>query len=746
MHRTWRNGCGIAAVAAVVALGTSGVAKGSGVASAATSAPISLRQVWSRTLPDTGHPIAESSPTTATLSSAGPDVLVGDRSEQIYAFELNTTNPGGVLAPGWPASVGAPVDSSPSSLGSNVFVGVGDGFSVNSGTPGGYESLAANGTRRWFQTVSTLPSPSANAPIQSSLAVGVLQGVVSVVGGALGQLEDALNTGSGLPLPGWPYFTADDVFSSPAVADLYRNDANEIIEGGDSTAGVAEGVTYTNGGHVRVLSPSGTLLCEYNTNQTVESSPAVGQFLSGGAVGIAIGTGFEYSLSESNTNQVLGLTSGCGLAWASTLDGTTESSPALADALGNGQLQVAEGTDIGHQLNAGSVWLLDGATGRAFWHVPALGAVIGGISTVDLGGGHQDLVVGTTGGLEILDGQNGHVLAENTSMALQNVPLVTHDADGTVGITIAGYNGLNQGVVTHFEIPGSNGSLVGEAGSWSMFHHDAQLTGDAGTPPPIVAVPCKRPLSAPRGYWLAASDGGIFTFGNLPFCGSTGNIILNRPVVGMAAAGDAGGYWLVASDGGIFAFGDARFFGSTGNIILNRPAVGMAPTPDGKGYWLVASDGGIFTFGDARFFGSTGNVRLNQPVVGMAPTPDGKGYWLVASDGGIFAFGDARFFGSTGNVRLNQPVVGMAPTPDGGGYWLAASDGGIFAFGDARFYGSTGAVHLSQPVVGMAPAPHGAGYWLVASDGGVFAFGQAPFLGSTGGIHLTRPVVGMAGF
>ena len=78
------------------------------------------------------------------------------------------------------------------------------------------------------------------------------------------------------------------------------------------------------------------------------------------------------------------------------------------------------------------------------------------------------------------------------------------------------------------------------------------------------------------------------------------------------------GYWLVASDGGIFAFGDAKFYGSTGNIELNQPITGMAPTPTGNGYWLTASDGGVFTFGDAAFFGSTGLLRLSKPVVGMA--------------------------------------------------------------------------------------------------------------------------------
>jgi predicted lipoprotein with Yx(FWY)xxD motif len=78
------------------------------------------------------------------------------------------------------------------------------------------------------------------------------------------------------------------------------------------------------------------------------------------------------------------------------------------------------------------------------------------------------------------------------------------------------------------------------------------------------------------------------------------------------------GYRLVASDGGIFSFGDAGFFGSTGAMHLNQPIVGIASTPTGKGYWLVASDGGIFSLGDAGFFGSTGAMHLNQPIVGVS--------------------------------------------------------------------------------------------------------------------------------
>jgi len=44
----------------------------------------------------------------------------------------------------------------------------------------------------------------------------------------------------------------------------------------------------------------------------------------------------------------------------------------------------------------------------------------------------------------------------------------------------------------------------------------------------------------------------------------------------MASTPDGKGYWLVASDGGVFSFGDASFYGSMGGKPLNKPVVGMA--------------------------------------------------------------------------------------------------------------------------------------------------------------------------
>ena len=86
--------------------------------------------------------------------------------------------------------------------------------------------------------------------------------------------------------------------------------------------------------------------------------------------------------------------------------------------------------------------------------------------------------------------------------------------------------------------------------------------------------PCNAPANGPNGYLLSGTDGGVFNYGNIPFCGSTGSIHLVKPVVGSALTADGGGYWEVASDGGMFSFGDAGFFGSMGGKPLNQPIVG----------------------------------------------------------------------------------------------------------------------------------------------------------------------------
>ncbi len=343
--------------------------------------------------------------------------------------------------------------------------------------------------------------------------------------------------------------------------------------------------------------------------------------------------------------------------------------------------------------------------------------------------------------------------------AMQSRPLVTvvtpperrQDITGDV-LAIDGVNFLPSAVVT---ISGP-GVTLGPTAFVSDKRLETSLAVAADAPPgrrditvtnrsdggSITCGGCFRVIG--QGYWLVASDGGVFGFGDAKFAGSAGGQPLNKPIVDIAPTPSGQGYWLVSSDGGIFNYGDAAFVGSTGDLNLTKPIVSLAPTPSGRGYWLVASDGGVFGFGDARFYGATSRLTLSKPIVSIVATPSGRGYWLVASDGGIFSFGDARFFGSTGDLALNKPIVDMAPTRTGRGYWLVASDGGIFAYGDATFYGSTGDIGLNKPIVGLTATPKGMGYWMVATDGGIFAFGDAGFFGSSGDVPLNQPIVGLA--
>jgi hypothetical protein len=272
--------------------------------------------------------------------------------------------------------------------------------------------------------------------------------------------------------------------------------------------------------------------------------------------------------------------------------------------------------------------------------------------------------------------------------------------------------------------------------------------GPVGSSGPVGASTAAASTACPYQVALARADGSVSTLGpsgdTCPsrYYGSMAGQPLNQPIVGMASTSDGGGYWLVASDGGIFAFGNAGFYGSMGGQPLNRPIVGMASTPDGGGYWLVASDGGIFAFGNARFSGSMGGVPLNQPVVGMATDGSTGGYWLVAADGGVFAF-DAPFYGSMGGQHLNAPVAFVTGTPDNGGYRMVASDGGVFDFGDARFFGSA-AIAGSSGWEALAPTPDGGGYWLFAGSS-TQAFGDAAAsLAVMAGNTSTATVVGAA--
>jgi putative cell wall-binding protein len=461
-----------------------------GVTVASAGAP-QLQLVWRTQITDgPSGEVALGSPGLATLTG-GPAAVFGDRSGRVYALDLGTGN----ALSGWPKSVGAPVTSTPSVVRApgtgrdTVLVGTGD-----AGDPcaGGYQWLLPNGAQDLVRAVNPSTDtacksnggPSVNG-VEAGISVGTLGGVTGAVAGSLGQETYAMNATTRAVLSGFPWFQADSNFATPAIADVEGGSANQIIEGGASTAGVAYNKRYTNGGHIRILSASGGLICEDTTDESINSSPAVGRFLSGTRIGIVAGTGPTYP-TASQHDQIIAVDAGCHQMWARTLSGTTGyESPALADVLGNGHLQVLVTT------HSGGVYALDGATGATIWQAQLAHDIFGSPVTVALGTGHQDVVVATINGFDVLTGADGSVLLAtvDTTTGYQNAPLVTKDANGTIGITFVGYQ-VTDSVVTHYEIVSSSGANVDSPGAWPQFHHDPQLTGNANAttvtaPPPF---------------------------------------------------------------------------------------------------------------------------------------------------------------------------------------------------------------------------------------------------------------------
>jgi hypothetical protein len=87
----------------------------------------------------------------------------------------------------------------------------------------------------------------------------------------------------------------------------------------------------------------------------------------------------------------------------------------------------------------------------------------------------------------------------------------------------------------------------------------------------------------------------------------------------MATTPDGGGYWLVASDGGVFSFGDAPFLGSVATVglgALNAPVVGITASSDGAGYALATAGGDVIPFGNGVAGGGLGGLRA--PIVGIS--------------------------------------------------------------------------------------------------------------------------------
>jgi hypothetical protein len=136
---------------------------------------------------------------------------------------------------------------------------------------------------------------------------------------------------------------------------------------------------------------------------------------------------------------------------------------------------------------------------------------------------------------------------------------------------------------------------------------------------------------------------------------------LNQPVVAAVTDRTRAGYWLVASDGGMFAYGDAHFYGSTGNLRLNQPIVGMAPPPTtrGTGWWPRRRGLQLRRRRLLRLDRGASPSTSPSWAWPAPPTARATGWWPRTAGSSPSATPPST--GRPAPSPCNQPIVGMAP-------------------------------------------------------------------------------------
>jgi len=364
--------------------------------------------------------------------------------------------------------------------------------------------------------------------------------------------------------------------------------------------------------------------------------------------------------------------------------------------------------------DGGTVYVLNGSNARS----PGRRRPQAGdrsVVTADLGAGYQTSSSDDQRRADLRRQVRCPARHHGLGYAFQNAPLVTDDANGTIGITMAGYGSTNQGAVFHYEVAGSTAPRPTRPAPGDVPPRPA-ADGDAGRR--RRSSTCRVMRRVPRvGFYLTGTTEVSSTSATFrsavrpqhhaqPAGVGIATTTTRRLLAGSARRRDLcvrqcrdlrlaarhrgarhqrrryrghqrrNGYWVVASDGGIFTFGTRRSSARWGPA-PERTHRGMARDPATGGYWEVASDGGIFTF-DAPFLvpwatstepadrrhrcgsgwqwllevpptaGSSPSARAPRSTARPAPSTrqpssalrhaERRGLLLTAADGGVFAF------------------------------------------------------------------------------------------------------------
>ena len=312
-----------------------------------------LRPGWPVTFPGAGT-VRVSQPAVGDLDNDGrKEIVFGTSGRKVYALRAD-----GTVMPGWPVTVSAEVNSSPALADIDgdgfldVVVACGSNFDTSGS--GGLFVFRRDGSLMWSFSPADENGDGRPDGIYGTPAIGDIDGdgQNEIVFGSWDFRVYALRK-DGTLMPGFPpnpsglgHGLRDTIWSSPALADLNQDGKLEIIIGADTHA---EGppVNTPDGGAIHVFRWNGTEQPGFPqyVNQTIMSSPAIGDIEGNGFLDIVVGGGRFYQGAVGRQVYAWRRDGTFVPGWPVTTNGQVSGSPALADLTGDGKLDVIIGDE-----------------------------------------------------------------------------------------------------------------------------------------------------------------------------------------------------------------------------------------------------------------------------------------------------------------------------------------------------------------------------------------------------------------
>jgi hypothetical protein len=688
-----------------------------------------LSQSWATTIhvgPGSGPASAVSGEplggaTIADLFGDGrKQVVVGFMDGSVSVLDGLT----GAELPGWPRFTGGAMHSNPSvadlynnghqevvatSEAGNVYVWNGDG------------SLAAGWPQR------STPPPHTGVGFFGGVAIGDLygDGNKELVAAGWDQHLYAWNS-HGSILPGFPIQVWDTAFDTPTLVDLENRGQLDIVVGFDSTGPPYD--PYPRGGEMWAFRPTGCTSGYANRSgcvipgwpQTFDqvpwSSPAVADMLNNGTMEIVEGTGQNFN---APAGQYVNAWNGSGTrigGWPVATGGRNLASPAVGDLYGNGQREVVEASSDGHLY----AWNGSGAA-LAGWPLQLNAGLIANPTIAPISSSANGVWVMHLATLEAYNAAGQLVWsAGGLDWGGFAAPAVGDLGAAQLSVvTVDQTNGSNFSAwtVRAFTIPSTTKMLPG---AWPTFHGNAQLSGTIAPTATVSAMSSTQSTTAMTVSWTLDANSvpaSQYTLWSMDQAGGGWAPYGRTGATSMPFYGYPGHTYSFAiqADSAVPSF-------SNGVLSTTFSSSATWSTPFKEMY---AVDGhGLLQGGSSAPLSNTSSWPTWDIVRGLAISPGGLGGYLLDGFGGLHSIGNAPAVTLTGYWPGWDIARSVVLRADGHSGYILDGFGGLWPFGTSG---------------DMPPRVNATGYWSgwdIARDVQLRPDGQSGYvLDGWGGVH-----------